>query len=148
MKVQDRVTAVLKGKANHVWTVKTDSTVYEALTLMADRGIGAVPVMSGGQLAGLLSERDYARKVILLGRSSRETLVSEIMTAPPVTITTQCTVDEAMRLMTDERVRHLPVVTDGGELVGLLSIGDLVKWIISSQDQTIEHLQTYISGSV
>lgn len=147
MQIKDPMSAILKGKGVQVWTVEASATVYEALALMADRAVGALPVMAGGRLAGLISERDYARKIMLLGRSSRETTVSEIMTAPPLTVTPDCTVDEAMRLMTDERIRHLPVVDRSGQLAGLVSIGDLVKWIISSQEQTIEHLQMYIAGN-
>ena len=148
MQISDRISAILKFKEDRVWTIKADATVYEALTLMADQGIGALPVVAEGMLVGLMSERDYARKIVLHGRSSQETRVSEIMTAPPLTITPACTVDEAMRLMTEERVRHLPVMADGGQLAGLVSIGDLVKWIISSQEKTIEQLQMYIAGNV
>lgn len=148
MPISDPISAILKGKGGRVWTVDAATTVYDALALMADKAVGALPVVVGGStLVGLVSERDYARKVMLLGRSSRETTVSEIMTAPPLTITPGCTVDEAMHLMTDERVRHLPVVDAAGQLSGLVSIGDLVKWIISSQERTIEHLQMYIAGN-
>ena len=148
MPISDPISAILKTKGGSVWTVDASTTVYDALGLMADKGVGALPVVVAAKtLVGLVSERDYARKVMLMGRSSRETTVSEIMTAPPLTITPSCTVDEAMRLMTDERVRHLPVVDATGQLTGLVSIGDLVKWIISSQEKTIEHLQMYISGN-
>lgn len=149
MQISDPVSAILRGKGGQVWTVDASATVYDALALMADKAVGALPVtVAGNTLIGLVSERDYARKVMLHGRSSRDTTVSEIMTAPPLTVTPGCTVDEAMRLMTDERVRHLPVVDASGQLTGLVSIGDLVKWIISSQEQTIEHLQMYIAGNV
>ena len=148
MQISDRISAILKVKDSRVWTIEANATVYDALSLMADRGIGALPVVAESRLVGLVSERDYARKIVLHGRSSQETRVREIMTAPPLTITPACTVDEAMRLITEERVRHLPVITDAGQLAGLVSIGDLVKWIISSQEKTIEQLQMYIAGNV
>jgi CBS domain-containing protein len=112
---------------------------------MAEKDVGALRVIDQGQLVGLISERDYARKVILLGRGSKDTPVSEIMTESPVTIPLQCSVDEAMRLMTTNRIRHLPVVSDG-KIHGLISIGDLVNWIAFAQDHTIEQLEHYIEG--
>ena len=112
---------------------------------MAGRNIGALPVMRGGQLAGMFTERDYTRKVVLMGRTSRDTQVGEIMTHDPITVGRDATVNECMEIMTEERVRHLPVVEDG-ELIGILSIGDLVKWIISAQTATIEHLTRYVFG--
>jgi CBS domain-containing protein len=113
---------------------------------MSDEGIGALLVMEGGAVVGLFSERDYARKVILKGRSSKETKVEEIMISPPLTISPGCSVDEAMRIMTEHRVRHLPVVDGAGTVLGIVSIGDLVKWIITSHEKTIEQLESYISG--
>jgi CBS domain-containing protein len=145
MQITDRISSIMSGKSGEIWTIPTDASVYSAIELMADKGIGALLVMEDGRLAGILSERDYARKVILKGRHSTDTFVREIMTESPITIGLNCTVDEAMHLITEHRVRHLPVV-DQGRVVGVLSIGDLVKWIITSQEQTIEHLQKYIAG--
>jgi CBS domain-containing protein len=115
------------------------------MKVMADKDVGALLVMDGEDLGGLVSERDYARKVILQGRSSRETPVREIMSDPMITITPECSVDEAMRLITTNRIRHLPVVSEG-KVQGVISIGDLVQWISFAQDQTIEQLEHYIEG--
>jgi CBS domain-containing protein len=112
---------------------------------MADRRIGALLVIDEGRLVGILSERDYARKVMLKGKSSKDTFVREIMTPSPISIGLHTTVDEAMRIITTNRIRHLPVV-DRDRVVGILSIGDVVNWIIASQDQAIEHLENYIAG--
>ncbi|HWF45386.1 MAG TPA: CBS domain-containing protein [Bryobacteraceae bacterium] len=142
----DRVSAILKQKGGAVWSIAPKSTVYDALVLMADKEIGALLVMDGGRVAGVMSERDYARKIILKARSSKETRVDEIMMSPPITISTDCTVSEAMRIMTEHRIRHLPVVDSGAAVLGMISIGDLVKWIITSQEETIEHLHSYIAG--
>ena len=113
---------------------------------MSERQVGCLVVLIGGQLAGIVSERDYARKVILKGRSSHETKVREIMTTPALFVTPEKTVAEAMRIMTGRRVRHLPVL-EGDNIVGMLSIGDLVNWVISAQQQTIRHLHNYIAGN-
>jgi CBS domain-containing protein len=143
----DKVHSILKNKGGAIWSVEPDSTVYDALAIMAEKDVGALLVISrAGELVGMFSERDYARKVILVGRSSREMLVEEIMTSPVVTITSEETVEDCMRLMTERRFRHLPVV-DGTTLVGLVSIGDMVNSIISQQAETIHHLSNYISGS-
>ena len=146
MEVFDGVSAILRQKGARVSSIEPDATVYEALEKMSDEGIGALLVMAGGAVVGLLSERDYARKIILKGRSSKETKVEEIMISPPLTISPCCSVDEAMRMMTEYRVRHLPVVDDAGTVLGIVSIGDLVKWIITSHEKTIEQLENYISG--
>ena len=146
MEVFDQVSAILSQKGPAVWSIGPQATVYEALERMSDQGIGALLVMHGGELVGLLSERDYARKIILKGRSSKETRVKEIMISPPLTVSPGCSVDEAMRIMTEHRVRHLPVVGDAGAVLGIVSIGDLVKWIITSHEKTIEQLESYISG--
>ena len=146
MKVLDRVSAILNQKSGPTWSIAPDVTVYQALETMADREIGALLVLESGTLVGLISERDYARKVILKGRSSRDTKVADIMISPAITISSDCSVDEAMRIMTENRIRHLPVLGKDGAVSGIVSIGDLVKWIITSQDETIEHLQSYIGG--
>ncbi len=145
MKLLDRVEFILKRKGSQVYSITSHVTVYEALEKMADKGIGALVVMDGTDLVGIISERDYARKVILGGRSSKEMKVHEIMSSPAVTVNLRTTVDECMQRMTDKRCRHLPVV-EGGRVVGVLSIGDLVHWIITAQDRTIRQLEDYISG--
>jgi CBS domain-containing protein len=145
MRVFDPISLVLRKKGNDIWSVPSDTTVYSAVKMMADKDVGALLVMDGNQFVGMISERDYARKIILMGRSSKDTLVSEILTEPLITIRPECSVDEAMRLITTNRIRHLPVVCD--EIVqGVISIGDLVQWIAFAQDQTIEELEHYIEG--
>ena len=147
MQVPDPVSAIFKQKSERIWSIVPTAAVYEALSVMADNEIGCLLVMDGGNLVGLVSERDYARKVILRGRSSKETRVDEIMTSPPLTVGPGCSVDEAMRTMTEHRVRHLPVIDSKGTVLGIVSIGDLVKWIITTHEQTIEQLQSYIAGN-
>jgi CBS domain-containing protein len=145
MRVLDPVSFVLRKKGYDIWSVPSDATVYSAMQMMADKDVGALLVIDQGQLVGLVSERDYARKIILLGRGSKDTPVSEIMVASPITIRPECSVDEAMRLITTNRIRHLPVVCDG-KILGMISIGDLVNWMAFAQDQTIEQLEHYIEG--
>jgi CBS domain-containing protein len=145
MQNTDSVGALLRDKAPAIHSITPTAIVFEAISLMAERNIGALPVMQGGRLVGMFSERDYTRKVILMGRTSRETHVSEIMTRDPKTVGPDDTVSDCMELMTEHRVRHLPVVEDG-RLLGILSIGDLVKWIMSAQTATIEHLTRYVWG--
>ena len=133
-------------KGREIWSVAPDATVYDAIALMAAKSVGAVLVISGGNLAGIVSERDYARKVILQGRSSKETEVREIMTSDLITVTPENTIDDCMRLMTTRRIRHLPVL-DRGQLVGIVSIGDLVNATIADQAHTIDQLHTYIGAN-
>lgn len=147
MQVLDRVEMVLRQKGTAVVSIRSDASVFSAIEMMADKQVGALLVIDDGQLAGIISERDYARKVILKGRSSKETLVREIMTGSPITITLEASVDDAMRIMTANRIRHLPVLDAERRVLGVLSIGDLVNWILTSQHETIEHLERYISGA-
>jgi CBS domain-containing protein len=130
---------LLEVKGPDVWSISPDASVYDALRMMADKDVGALLVMEGNKLAGIISERDYARKIILVGKSSRDTLVSEIMTSRLFTIHPDQTVEEAMELMTNKRVRHLPVVVDD-KVLGVISIGDVVKSIIFKQRETIKSL--------
>ncbi len=142
----ETIGSILNNKNNRIWSMGPEGTVYDAIALMADKGIGALLVVSEGELVGVISERDYARKIILHGRSSKDTLVREIMTSSPVTVTPEHTVDECMRIITHHRVRHLPVL-DEDRLVGVISIGDLVNAIIEAQAHTINQLHTYIAGT-
>jgi CBS domain-containing protein len=147
MNCNDAIRCVLRDKGRQVFSVKPDTSVYDALALMADREIGALLVLrEDGRLCGLISERDYARKVILLGRSSTDTAVEEIMSEGVVTVTPSHTIDECMKIMTELRIRHLPVM-EGIAVAGLISMGDLVKYVISAQTHEIEALHAYISGS-
>jgi CBS domain-containing protein len=139
------VNSVLRHKGNSVFSISPDASVYQAISIMAEKSIGALPVISDGRIVGILSERDYARKVVLQSRSSKDTLVGEIMATPVTTVTPSTTVEDCMRIMTVQRIRHLPVVEDG-TLVGIVSIGDLVRKVITTQVEIIQHLQEYISG--
>lgn len=136
---------LLEHKGSKVITVEAVASVYDALQRMADNNVGALVVMDGDRLVGIFSERDYARKVVLKNKFSRDTSVREIMTANPILVTPESEVRECMRLMTDHQVRHLPVV-DNGRLVGIISIGDVVKWIIEDQADSIQFLERYIKG--
>lgn len=138
---------LLKKKGSQIWAIGPDASIYEAVSMMAEKGIGALLVMEGEQLNGIISERDYARKVILAGKSSRQTPVSEIMTTAVLCAKLEQSVEQCLALMTDKRIRHLPVA-DGGKVVGLVSIGDLVKEIIAEQQFIIEQLEHYIAGQV
>ena len=147
MKLGDRIQSLLKNKpSNTVLSVRPDQSVFEAIEKMAEQGVGALLILENEKLLGIITERDYARKVILRGRSSRETQVREIMTSPVVYVRPEHSVDECMTLMTIHHFRHLPVV-DEDKVVGVVSIGDLVKWIITGQERAIQQLESYISGT-
>ena len=142
--VADTVSTILESKGHDVVSIDAAATVFDAIAEMARREVGALVVLEGRMLTGIVSERDYARKVILQGRSSKDTLVREIMTPSPITVTLSETVEECLRIVTQKRIRHLPVVDDG-VLQGMISIGDLVKAIISAQSYTIDQLHEYIA---
>jgi CBS domain-containing protein len=141
----DSIHSVLRQKGHDVFSIPPGTSVYDALALMAEKEVGALLVMEDNHLRGIISERDYARKVILQGRSSKETGVVEIMSDELITVPPDQTVDYAMKLMTEYRVRHVPVM-DGGQVIGVVSMGDLVKYVISAQMEEIEHLTAYIAG--
>lgn len=139
-----KVREILKLKGRAVFSVEPTITVYKAIEQMCDRNIGGLLIVENGKLVGIFTERDYARKLILKGKSSKDTMISELMTKDPITVTTDNTVDDCMNIISDKRIRHLPVVEDG-HLVGMISIGDLVKHIIEEQKSIIEHLEHYIT---
>jgi CBS domain-containing protein len=140
-----RVEDLLQAKGRTVWSISADASVYEAIQMMADRGVGALPVVAAEKLAGMVSERDYARKVILQGKSSKDTPVRDIMTGTVYFVHPEQSIEQCMVLMTDKRIRHLPVL-DGEHLAGIVSIGDLVKAVIAEQQIRIEQLESYITG--
>jgi CBS domain-containing protein len=139
------ISEILKHKGGTVWSISPEAIVFDAIQLMADKNVGALLVVEGDKLVGILSERDYTRKVALKGKSSKQTAVREILSGHVIHVQPTHTIEECMQLMTDHRVRHLPVL-DGEKIVGVVSIGDLVNWIISAQTTQIHQLQTYISG--
>ncbi len=137
---------LLARKGADIWSIDAAEPVLAAIRMMAERRVGALPVVSDGRLAGIVSERDYARKVILLGRASADTPVSQIMSAPVVTVGLDERVHRCMQIMTDKRIRHLPVLDADGAMVGVISIGDLVSAVIAEQQETIEQLEKFIAG--
>jgi CBS domain-containing protein len=146
IRFDEPVTSLLSQKGRAVWSISPESTVYEAIERMSENNIGALVVLSAEKLVGIISERDYARKVILKGRQSRETRVHEIMSMPVFYVAPETNIDECMRVMTSRLVRHLPVL-EGERVVEMISMGDLVNWIINSHEQTIHQLKNYIGGT-
>jgi CBS domain-containing protein len=145
MEINGTVYDILHNKGGEILTAKPDESVYDAIRVMGERNIGALVVMENDEVVGVISERDYSRKVVLQGRTSRDTQVSEIISRPVITVRSKDGIEKCMQLMTSNRIRHLPVVDDG-RLVGVISMGDLVSWVMMSQRHTIEQLQGYISG--
>jgi CBS domain-containing protein len=147
MKNNIPVSTLFQNKPATLWSIAPEATVFEAIKVMAEKNIGALLVLSGGKLAGVFTERDYTRKVALQGKSSKETRVREIIATETITVAPDDSIADCMRLMTEKRVRHLPVL-EGEKVIGIVSIGDLVNWIISAQDATIAQMEQYIAGGV
>jgi len=147
MKTTYPISSILHQKASALWSVAPEATVFDAIKLMAEKNIGALPVVSGGTLVGIFTERDYTRKIALHGKTSKNTQVREIISSEVISVAPDESVEECMRLMTENRVRHLPVLQNT-ELVGIISIGDLVNWIISTQSAAIEQMEQYIAGGL
>jgi len=145
MDVSGTIEAILAQKGTDIFSVPADAMVFEAVELMANKNVGALLVVEDDRLVGLISERDYTRKVMLRGKKSRETKVREIMSSDLTIVTPREPVENCLRMMTDKRVRHLPVL-EGDAIRGIISIGDLVKWVIATQSAAIQHLEMYISG--
>jgi CBS domain-containing protein len=141
------ISTFLHHKTATLWSIAPEATVFEAIKLMAEKNIGSLLVMSGGKLAGVFTERDYTRKIALLGKTSKDTRVRDIVSSQIVSVTPNHSIEDCMKLMTENRVRHLPVL-EGDKVVGLVSIGDLVNWIISSQNAAIAQMEQYIAGGV
>jgi CBS domain-containing protein len=146
MEITGKVGTLLRNKTGEIWSLDPSASVYDAVRIMAEKEVGALLVMRGQKLVGIVSERDYARKIVLQGRSSHDTQVAEIMTSPVITVTPSHTVGECMRIVTEKRIRHLPVV-EGEKVTGIVSIGDLVNWVVTEQEETIRHLEAFIAGS-
>jgi len=136
---------ILQHKGSSVWSIPATATVFEAIRILSEKNIGALPVLDGEQLVGIFSERDYTRKVALLGHSSRELQVRHIVSSPVISISPDDSIEEAMRLMSEKHIRHLPVVVQG-KLSGMISIGDIVTWVISAQNSEIAQMEAYIAG--
>ena len=147
MKTAYPISSILHNKSTALWNIAPEATVFEAISLMAEKNIGALLVMSGGKLTGIFTERDYTRKIALHGKNSKQTQIWEIMPKDVVSVAPDDSVEDCMRLMSEKRFRHLPVV-EQGKVVGIISIGDLVNWIISTQSAAIEQLESYIAGGV
>lgn len=145
MEIHGTVYDILHNKSGEILTTRPEDSVYEAIRLMGEKNVGALVAMDNGEVVGVLSERDYSRKVVLQGRTSRDTKVGEIISTPAITVRSRDGIEKCMQLMTGNRIRHLPVVDDG-RLVGVVSMGDLVSWVMQSQRHTIEQLQGYIAG--
>jgi CBS domain-containing protein len=146
MEATGKIGSLIGRKGGEVWSLPPSASVYDAIAMMAEKRVGALLVMDAGKLLGIVTERDYARKVILQGRSSKDTPVRDIMSSPVITVFPDHTVDECMRIVTDRRFRHLPVL-DNGKVIGMVSIGDLVNWVVSEQQETIRHLEAWIAGT-
>lgn len=146
MEITTTIESILNRKGSTVWSVTPTNTVFEAISMMAEKNVGALPVVEDERLVGMISERDYARKVILVGRGSRETAVAEIMTTSLKTVALGDSVQDCLQIMTDNRIRHLPVIEEG-KLTGLISIGDCVNWIISAQTAAIDDLERFVTGA-
>jgi len=144
--LNETVRSMLSQKSNTIWSISPETSVYDAIASMSEKHIGALVVLSAGRLAGIITERDYARKVILKGKQSRETSVREIMSSPVLFMTPEQTVGQCMYVMNARQIRYLPVL-EADRVIGIVSIGDLVNWIITAQDDTIRHLHNYITGS-
>jgi CBS domain-containing protein len=145
MMTSGTIGTILHHKGAKVWTISPGATVFEAIRLLAQKNIGALPVVEGERLIGMFSERDYTRKVALEGKTSQKTLVREIISTDVISATPAHTIEDCMRLMTDKHIRHLPVLEDG-KMVGMISIGDMVNWIISAQNATIDQMEAYLAG--
>ena len=145
MNPNDTISEILNHKGTNAWVISPDATVFDAVQLMSDKNVGALLVTEGAKLVGIISERDYTRKVVLKGKSSKGTAVREILSGNVIHVSPANSVEDCMRLMTDHRIRHLPVLEED-RIVGIVSIGDLVNWIISAQTTRISQLQTYIDG--
>lgn len=146
MEIHGTVRDILQGKGGAVHVTTPEATVYEAIGLMGEKNIGALIVVEDGAVVGVLSERDYSRKVVLQGRTSRDTRVGEILSRPAITVRRRDSIEKCMQLMTSHRIRHLPVVDEANRPLGIVSMGDLVNWVMQSQHHTIQQLQGYISG--
>jgi len=147
MKTAFPISSLLHQKTSALWSITPDTTVFDAIRLMAEKNIGALPVLAGDRLVGIFTERDYTRKVALMGKTSKETRVREVIAREIVTASPGDSVEDCMRLMTEKRVRHLPVI-ENLAVIGIVSIGDLVNWIISTQNVAIEQMEQYIAGGI